>query len=78
MCFILDDNAYVVISEEREFTGRFFGDIRPDIMYHLINNSVYKETIMFDYQAICHELPPTSNKESSAAVIITTFRKVAI
>lgn len=61
-CFILDNNGYVVLSDEEEFsgnlyTGHFIGDIRPDIMYHLVEDGVYLPTRMFDYQGICYYKP---------------------
>lgn len=57
-CYILDNNAYVVLSEEPEFIGRYMGDIRPDIMADLIDDKVFIPTRMFNYQAICQKLVP--------------------
>ncbi|XP_076250895.1 voltage-dependent calcium channel subunit alpha-2/delta-3-like [Rhynchophorus ferrugineus] len=57
-CFILDNNAYILLSDEIEYTGRFIGDIRPDIMYHLVKQKVFRPTRMFDYQATCQLEPP--------------------
>ncbi|KAK9873044.1 hypothetical protein WA026_020780 [Henosepilachna vigintioctopunctata] len=62
-CFILDNNAYIVLSDNREHTGRYIGDLRPDVMYHLVNNGVYKHTRMFDYQGICYNEPREENPE---------------
>ncbi|KAJ8937035.1 hypothetical protein NQ318_010787 [Aromia moschata] len=59
-CFILDNNAYVVLSDDVEFIGRYMGDIRPDIMARLTDESVYTRKRMFDYQAICQKTPPES------------------
>lgn len=57
-CYILDNNAYVVLSDEPEFIGRYMGDIRPDIMQDLINDKVFIPTRMFNYQAICQKPSP--------------------
>ncbi|CAG9766981.1 unnamed protein product [Ceutorhynchus assimilis] len=57
-CFILDNNAYIILSDEIEYTGRFIGDIRPDIMYYLVKEKVFESTRMFDYQATCQFSPP--------------------
>lgn len=51
-----------MLSDEEEFsgnlyTGHFIGDIRPDIMYHLVEDGVYLPTRMFDYQGICYYKP---------------------
>lgn len=61
-CFILDNNGYVVLSDEQNYTGNlytgnFIGDIRPDIMHHLVEDGVYLPTRMFDYQGICYYKP---------------------
>lgn len=57
-CFILDNNAYVVLSDEPEFIGRYMGDIRPYIMSRLTDEHVYIQKTMYDYQAICQKIPP--------------------
>ncbi|XP_050298952.1 voltage-dependent calcium channel subunit alpha-2/delta-3-like isoform X2 [Anthonomus grandis grandis] len=57
-CFILDNNAYILLSDEIEYTGRFIGAIRPDIMYYLVKEKVFEPTRMFDYQATCQFEPP--------------------
>lgn len=68
-CFILDNNGYVVLSDEEEYagnlyTGNFIGDIRPDIMKYLVEDGVYTPTRMFDYQGICYYNP---KEEKSSA-----------
>lgn len=76
-CFILDNNAYIVLSDEIEYTGRFIGDIRADIMYHLIEDGVFEDTRMFDYQAICQKEPPKKRKRNAAGSPAMRFRKVS-
>ncbi|KAL1506863.1 hypothetical protein ABEB36_006146 [Hypothenemus hampei] len=70
-CFILDNNAYIILSDEIEYTGRFIGDIRPDIMYYLVKEKVFESTRMFDYQATCQYEPP----ESSDPTDMKCFKK---
>ncbi|RZB66645.1 voltage-dependent calcium channel subunit alpha-2/delta-3-like, partial [Asbolus verrucosus] len=74
-CFILDNNAYVVLSDEIEYTGRYIGDIKPEIMYHLVKNGVYQEIRMFDYQAICQK-PPKAKIKNAASSTVSIFRKI--
>ncbi|XP_044255106.1 voltage-dependent calcium channel subunit alpha-2/delta-3-like [Tribolium madens] len=74
-CYILDNNAYVVLSNEKEYTGRFVGDVSPIITHRLIQNGVYKRIRMFDYQAICQK-PPESKTKNSATMTITLFRRL--
>lgn len=52
-CFVLDDNGYVIVSPEMSDTGKFFGEVRGFLMHHLVAERVYKQIIIYDYQAIC-------------------------
>lgn len=75
-CFILDNNAYVVISDEEEYfgnlyTGNYIGDIRPDIMYHLINDGVYRKTRTYDYQGTCYYDPKEEKSSGSRFFSVT-------
>ncbi|CAG9864364.1 unnamed protein product [Phyllotreta striolata] len=63
-CYIMDNNAYIVLSDEPEFIGRYMGDIRPDIMADLIQDRIYIPTKMYDYQAICQKVPPKKEPET--------------
>lgn len=77
-CFVLDNNAYVVLSDEIEYTGRFIGDIiSPYITDRLVTNGVYIRRRMFDYQAICQK-PPESKNKNAAPRMVTLFRTVSI
>lgn len=69
-CFILDNNGYVVLSDEEEYagnlyTGHFIGSIRPDIMKHLVEDGVYTPTRMYDYQGICYYNPKEAKSPAS-------------
>lgn len=36
-----------------DHTGKFFGNIEGDIMESMINETIFKELIIYDYQALC-------------------------
>ncbi|KAJ8916494.1 hypothetical protein NQ315_000136 [Exocentrus adspersus] len=63
-CLLLDDNGFVIISENLQETGYFFGKIRPDIMSQLVEEGVYKVTKMYDYQGLCPEIQDTASPAS--------------
>lgn len=68
---MLDDNGFVIVSDDREDTGRFFGEIRPDIMNQLVADGVYKPNRMYDYQATCFQSRDTGNYASKFLAVST-------
>nr|CAD7196612.1 unnamed protein product [Timema douglasi] len=63
-CYVLDNNAYIVVSKEIKDTGRFFGDIDGYVMENLVKEKIYKKIHMFDYQAVCFRGEPTKSQGS--------------
>lgn len=55
ICYILDDNAYILSDPEAEHTGRFFGDVENKLMSILVDDLVYESVPVFDYQAACYQ-----------------------
>ncbi|XP_055847304.1 voltage-dependent calcium channel subunit alpha-2/delta-3 isoform X2 [Episyrphus balteatus] len=54
-CYVLDNNGFVIISEENEHTGKFFGQIDGTIMDSLVQDRIYKRVTINDYQGICSD-----------------------
>ncbi|XP_045481988.1 voltage-dependent calcium channel subunit alpha-2/delta-3 isoform X2 [Harmonia axyridis] len=52
-CYILDNNGFIIISENPEHTGRFFGQIDGTIMDSLVQDRIYKKLPVYDYQGVC-------------------------
>ncbi|XP_018325617.1 voltage-dependent calcium channel subunit alpha-2/delta-3 isoform X2 [Agrilus planipennis] len=52
-CYILDNNGFIIISENPEHTGRFFGQIDGTIMDSLVQDRIYKKIQVYDYQGAC-------------------------
>lgn len=70
-CYIIDNNGYVLISPKLESTGRFFGEVRGDIMQRLIDEGIYKRVVIYDYQAVCfYERGNNNNKGVSLKSIL--------
>ncbi|XP_025305339.1 voltage-dependent calcium channel subunit alpha-2/delta-1 isoform X2 [Canis lupus baileyi] len=55
-CVILDDGGFLLMANHDDYTnqiGRFFGEIDPSLMRHLVNISVYAFNKSYDYQSVC-------------------------
>ena len=73
-CYVLDNNGFVMISEDPLNTGKFFGEIDGTILNSLEKNHVFKKIKIYDYQAICLE---EADDGSPAGIILTPFKMVA-
>ncbi|XP_059050902.1 voltage-dependent calcium channel subunit alpha-2/delta-3 isoform X1 [Achroia grisella] len=74
-CYLVDNNGWVIVSEDSNQTGQFFGKIRPDIMATLIEDDVYKPVHLVDYQAVCFREKKTSNP---ANVLLTPLENLRL
>lgn len=54
-CYMLDNNGFVIISENTEHTGRFFGQIDGTIMDSLVQDRIYRRVALMDYQGACSD-----------------------
>ncbi|XP_055630869.1 voltage-dependent calcium channel subunit alpha-2/delta-3 isoform X5 [Toxorhynchites rutilus septentrionalis] len=52
-CYVIDNNGFVVISEELKETGAFFGEVNAGFMQRLIDDGIFKNVTIYDYQAVC-------------------------
>ncbi|XP_057336996.1 voltage-dependent calcium channel subunit alpha-2/delta-3 isoform X1 [Microplitis mediator] len=62
-CYILDNSGFIIISENNEHTGKFFGEIDGTIMDSLVQDRIYRKVTVVDYQGRC---PPQESHLSSA------------
>jgi len=63
-CYLLDNNAFVIVSEKPENTGKFFGEIDNLLLQAMVTAKVYRKVHMYDYQAICLDIITTSGPAS--------------
>ncbi|XP_012881462.1 PREDICTED: voltage-dependent calcium channel subunit alpha-2/delta-1 [Dipodomys ordii] len=65
-CVILDDGGFLLMANHDDYTnqiGRFFGEIDPSLMRHLVNISIYAFNKSYDYQSVCN--PVTTPKQGA-------------
>ena len=73
-CYVLDNNGFVVISEDPNNIGKFFGEIDGTILNSLEQNHVFNKIKIYDYQAICLE---SADDGSPANILLTPFKLIS-
>ncbi|XP_073958469.1 voltage-dependent calcium channel subunit straightjacket isoform X15 [Choristoneura fumiferana] len=74
-CYLVDNNGWVIVSEDDTQTGQFFGKIRPDVMSMLVEEEVYKTIHIMDYQAVCFREKKTTNP---ASILLTPLENLRL
>ncbi|CAH1392782.1 unnamed protein product [Nezara viridula] len=89
ICYVLDNNGFIIVSESRADTGKFFGEVKGYIMDKLVKEEVYKKIAIYDYQAVCFssdkatypgyddanaDIPPAKNDRPLSKIIINRTR----
>lgn len=52
---MIDNNGYIVLSENYNDTGKFFGEVEGAVMTSLVKNKIFKKIDIFDLQYLCEE-----------------------
>ncbi|XP_033096917.1 voltage-dependent calcium channel subunit alpha-2/delta-3-like isoform X2 [Anneissia japonica] len=69
-CLLLDENAYIMFSEDENEVGQHFGKAYLRLMTELVNVSVYEKFTLVDYQGMCSE---TEKFSSAGSTILDPF-----
>ncbi|CAB0013919.1 unnamed protein product, partial [Nesidiocoris tenuis] len=72
-CYVIDGNGYVVISEEKNDTGRFFGDVEGAVMDAMINKNIFRAVFIQDYQGICSWEEPVASDATRHILTVGTM-----
>ncbi|KAI5745508.1 hypothetical protein M8J76_011580 [Diaphorina citri] len=76
-CYVIDGNGYVIISEEHEHTGLFFGEMEGAIMESMVAKNIFRKIRMFDYQAMCYKHVNSTSSASFLANPLSHFSNIA-
>ena len=68
-CFVLDNNGFIIISENYRNAGMFFGEVNDGLLQDMVRVGIYRKVHYYDYQAICIEV----NNTSSSAMSFMSF-----
>uniref|UniRef100_A0A8C2ZE66 Calcium channel, voltage dependent, alpha2/delta subunit 3 n=1 Tax=Cyclopterus lumpus TaxID=8103 RepID=A0A8C2ZE66_CYCLU len=82
-CYLIDNNAFILVTEEQSQTGLFFGEVEGAVMNKLLQMGSFKRIPLYDYQALCRDYARSSdsartlsdvrNKMMSEAIFTSTF-----
>ncbi|KAH8323327.1 hypothetical protein KR067_005091 [Drosophila pandora] len=60
-CVVIDNNAYIVIGQNINTTGKFFGEFHGDVMAAMVERGIFLSIEVYDYQSQCKEEPITNS-----------------
>ncbi|KAK3512976.1 hypothetical protein QTP70_033865 [Hemibagrus guttatus] len=72
-CYLIDNNGFVLVSEDYSQTGLFFGEVEGAVMNKLLLMGSFKRTTLYDYQALCKEYVGSSD---CARTLLSPFSTV--
>ncbi|KAK2915079.1 hypothetical protein Q8A73_005673 [Channa argus] len=60
-CYLIDNNGFILVTEEQTQTGLFFGEVEGAVMNKLLQMGSFKRITLYDYQALCREYAGSSD-----------------
>ncbi|XP_063072707.1 voltage-dependent calcium channel subunit alpha-2/delta-3 [Engraulis encrasicolus] len=54
-CYLIDNNGFILVSEEYTQIGLFFGEVEGAVMNKLLLMGSFKKIPLYDYQALCKD-----------------------
>uniref|UniRef100_H3DB17 Calcium voltage-gated channel auxiliary subunit alpha2delta 3 n=1 Tax=Tetraodon nigroviridis TaxID=99883 RepID=H3DB17_TETNG len=60
-CYLIDNNGFILVTEEHSQTGLFFGEVEGAVMNKLLQMGSFKRITLYDYQALCKEYTGSSD-----------------
>uniref|UniRef100_A0A3P8ZQC9 VWFA domain-containing protein n=1 Tax=Esox lucius TaxID=8010 RepID=A0A3P8ZQC9_ESOLU len=70
-CYLIDNNAFILVTEDYSQTGLFFGEVEGAVMNKLLLMGSFKRINLYDYQALCKEYAGSSDSARSLSHVST-------
>lgn len=51
--YVIDQNGYVMLSNDSKHIGKFFGEIEGSVMDAMLQNNTFEQATVYDFQAVC-------------------------
>eukprot|EP00063_Salmo_salar_P012585 XP_013987420.1 PREDICTED: voltage-dependent calcium channel subunit alpha-2/delta-3-like [Salmo salar] len=64
-CYLIDNNGFILVTEDYSQTGLFFGEVESAVMNKLLLMGSFKRITLYDYQALCREYAGNSDSARS-------------
>ncbi|CAB1354120.1 unnamed protein product [Coregonus sp. 'balchen'] len=64
-CYLIDNNGFILVTEDYSQTGLFFGEVEGAVMNKLLLMGSFKRITLYDYQALCREYAGSSDSSCS-------------
>lgn len=65
-CILIDNNGYIIVSEQLDFIGRHLRAYDPRLFDRLLKSKVFREVNITDYQAVCMRYEDKQQSQSSS------------
>lgn len=73
-CLIVDNNGFIIVSEDLEFIGRHLKAYDPSILAKLVGAGVFVEVNITDHQAICMKSEDRQQTSGALTSLFEPFR----
>ncbi|GAB5568166.1 voltage-dependent calcium channel subunit alpha-2/delta-3 isoform X3 [Prionailurus iriomotensis] len=74
-CYLIDNNGFILVSEDYTQTGDFFGEVEGAVMNKLLTMGSFKRITLYDYQAMCRANKDSSDSASGLLDVFLTSAK---
>uniref|UniRef100_A0A8C7TE13 Calcium channel, voltage dependent, alpha2/delta subunit 3 n=1 Tax=Oncorhynchus mykiss TaxID=8022 RepID=A0A8C7TE13_ONCMY len=64
-CYLIDNNGFILVTEDYSQTGLFFGEVESAVMNKLLLMGSFKRITLYDYQALCRVYAGSSDSARS-------------
>uniref|UniRef100_A0A3B3QW02 Calcium voltage-gated channel auxiliary subunit alpha2delta 3 n=1 Tax=Paramormyrops kingsleyae TaxID=1676925 RepID=A0A3B3QW02_9TELE len=72
-CYLIDNNGFILVSEDYSQTGMFFGEVEGAVMSKLLSMGSFKRVTLYNYQAIC-KIDAESSASAHSLLDVSIFK----
>ncbi|XP_046882487.1 voltage-dependent calcium channel subunit alpha-2/delta-3-like [Hypomesus transpacificus] len=73
-CYLIDNNGFILVTEDYSQTGLFFGEVEGAVMNKLLLMGSFKRITLYDYQALCKDYAGSSDSSRTLSDPFTVVK----